>query len=127
MDGASNWMSTAYHPGTGLFYLLALEKCDVFSKNSEWWKQGESFYGGAARSVSNQEPAKYVRAIDPQTGKIVWEYKQIGPGEAWGGLIATASGLVFFGDDDGAFSALDARTGKLLWHFPLSARCTLPR
>ena len=121
MDGASNWMSSAYHPQTGLFYLLALEKCDVYTKNSEWWKQGESFYGGAARSVSNEEPAKYVRAIDPQSGKIVWEYKQVGKGEAWGGLIATASGLIFFGDDDGAFSALDATTGKLLWHFPLSA------
>jgi alcohol dehydrogenase (cytochrome c) len=122
MDGASNWMSSAYHPGTGLFYLLALEKCNIFSKNSEWWKPGESFYGGSARPVASEEPRKYLRAVDPQTGKIVWEYPQTGPGEAWGGLLATASGLVFVCDDDGAFSALDAKTGKALWHFPLSAR-----
>ncbi len=127
MDGASNWMSTAYHPGTGLFYLLALEKCNVFSKNSEWWKQGESFYGGTARPVPAEEPRKYLRAMDPQTGKIAWEYEQTGPGEAWGGLIATASGLIFFGDDDGSFAALDAKTGKPLWHFPLSARWAPPR
>jgi alcohol dehydrogenase (cytochrome c) len=120
MDGASNWMSTAYHPGTGLFYLLALEKCNVFTKNSEWWKQGESFYGGTSREVSKEEPRKYLRAIDPQTGEIVWEYEQTGPGEAWGGLIATAGGLIFFGDDDGAFAALDAKTGAPLWHFPLN-------
>jgi len=122
MDGATNWMSTAYHPGTGLFYLLALEKCNVYSKNSEWWKQGESFYGGAARPVASEQPRKYLRAIDPQTGKIAWEYEQVGAGEAWGGLIATAGGLVFFGNDDGAFTALDARTGRPLWHFPLGAR-----
>jgi PQQ-dependent dehydrogenase (methanol/ethanol family) len=122
MDGASNWMSTAYHPGTGLFYLLALEKCNIFNKTGEWWKQGQSFYGGTARPVPAEVPRKYLRAMDPQTGKIAWEYEQTGPGEAWGGLIATSTGLIFFGDDDGSFSALDARTGKPLWHFPLGAR-----
>ncbi len=122
MEGASNWMSSAYHPGTGLFYLMALEKCNIFNKNSEWWKQGESFYGGSARVVPAEVPRKYLRAIDPQTGKIAWQYEQVGPGETWGGLLATASGLVFYCDDDGSFGALDAKTGKTLWHFPLSAR-----
>jgi PQQ-dependent dehydrogenase (methanol/ethanol family) len=122
MDGASNWMSTAWHPGTGLFYLVALEKCNVFSKNAEWWKQGQSFYGGSARPAAEEAPRKYLRAIDPNSGKIVWEYQQTGPGEAWGGLLATAGGLVFLGDDDGSFGALDARNGKRLWHFPLNAR-----
>jgi alcohol dehydrogenase (cytochrome c) len=37
-------------------------------------------------------------------------------------LLATAGGLVFLCDDDGAFTALDAKSGKQLWHFPLSAR-----
>ncbi len=122
MEGASNWMSTAYHPGTNLFYLVALEKCNVFNKNSEWWKQGQSFYGGSARPVASEVPRKYLRAIDPQTGKIVWQHEQTGPGEAWGGVLATAGGLIFFGDDDGSFGALDAKSGKPLWHFPLNAR-----
>lgn len=122
MDGASNWMSTAYSPGTGLFYLQALEKCNIFNKTGEWWKQGESFYGGAARPVPSETPRKYLRAMDPQTGKMAWEYEQMGPGEGWGGIIATATGLIFFGDDDGSFGALDARTGRPLWHFPLGAR-----
>jgi alcohol dehydrogenase (cytochrome c) len=121
MEGASNWMSSAYHPGTGLFYLMALEKCNVFNKNSEWWKQGESFYGGSARPMPAEVPRKYLRAIDPRTGKIVWQYEQIGSGETWGGLLATVSGLIFFCDDDGSFGALDAKTGKPLWHFPLNA------
>jgi alcohol dehydrogenase (cytochrome c) len=122
MEGASNWMSSAYHPRTGLFYLMALEKCNVFTKNSEWWKQGESFYGGSARQMPAEVPRKYLRAIDPRTGKIVWQYEQTGPGETWGGVLATAGGLLFFCDDDGSFGALDAKTGKPLWRFPLSAR-----
>jgi alcohol dehydrogenase (cytochrome c) len=121
MDGASNWMSTVYHPGTGLFYLMALEKCNIFSKNSEWWKQGESFYGGSARPVTAEQPRKFLRAMDPQTGKIVWEYEQTGPGAAWGGLLGTASGLLFACDDDGAFTALNAKTGAPLWNFPVGA------
>jgi alcohol dehydrogenase (cytochrome c) len=121
MDGATNWMSTAYNPTNGLFYLMALEKCNVFSKNSEWWKQGESFYGGAARRAPETPPRKYLRALDLQTGKIVWQYEQPGPGESWGGILSTATGLLFFGDDDGAFTAVDSATGKAAWSFQLNA------
>jgi PQQ-dependent dehydrogenase (methanol/ethanol family) len=121
MDGATNWMSTAYNPSTNLFYLMALEKCNVFSKSSEWWKPGESFYGGSAREARQEAPRKYLRALDLNTGKIAWEYAQTGPGESWAGLLSTASGLVFFGDDNGAFTAVDAKEGKPLWHFQLGA------
>jgi alcohol dehydrogenase (cytochrome c) len=121
MDGATNWMSTAFDPAAGLFYLLALEKCNVYTKSSEWWKPGESFYGGSARQAREDPPRKYLRAIDVNTGKIAWEYAQTGPGQSWGGLLSTASGLIFFGDDNGAFTAVDARKGKPLWHFQLGA------
>jgi len=33
------------------------------------------------------------------------------------GLLATAGGLIFTGDTEGYLIALDARTGKVLWHF----------
>jgi alcohol dehydrogenase (cytochrome c) len=52
-----------------------------------------------------------------QTGKIAWEYPQIGSGGTWGGLLATAGGIVFFCDDGGAFAALDAASGNPLWQF----------
>ncbi len=52
-----------------------------------------------------------------QTGKIVWQYPQIGPGNSWGGALSTAGGLVFFGDDSGAFAAVEAKSGKPLWYF----------
>ena len=122
MDGATNWMSTAYNPASGLFFLMALEKCNVFSKNSEWWKQGESFYGGASRVAGDVQPRKFLRAIEVETGKIAWQYEQTGPGESWAGLMSTASGLIFFGDDNGAFTAVDSSTGKPIWHFQLNAQ-----
>jgi len=120
MDGASNWMSTAFHPGAGLFYLMALEKCTIFSKSSAVWKAGESFYGGGAREVKDETPRQYVRAIDLATGKIAWEIPQTGQGESWGGLLATSSGLLFYCDDAGAFAAVDASTGAPLWHMQLN-------
>jgi outer membrane protein assembly factor BamB len=37
--------------------------------------------------------------------------------KTWSGLLATAGGVVFYGDPDGAFVAVDDRNGKTLWHF----------
>ena len=117
IEGATNWMSTAYHPLTGLFYVMALENCNIYVKSSAWWEPGKSFYGGAVRAVPGEQPAKYLRAINLKTGSIAWEYRQAGPANTWGGVLSTDGGLVFFGDDSGAFAAVDAATGKPLWHF----------
>ena len=38
-------------------------------------------------------------------------------GRSAGGTMTTAGGLVFFGDDAQSFEAVDAKTGKPLWHF----------
>jgi alcohol dehydrogenase (cytochrome c) len=110
-------MSTAYNPVTKLFYVMALEKCTLYSKSPEWWKQGESFYGGGTRRVRDEVPEKVLRALDLETGEIRWELKQDGPANTWGGALSTAGGLVFFGADDGTFAAADAKTGKMLWNF----------
>ena len=112
MDGATNWMSTAFDPGKGLFYLMALEKCSIFSKSAAVWKAGESYYGGGARDVPGEQPRQYLRALDLETGKIAWEIPQPGEAESWGGVLATASGLLFYCDDSGAFAAVDAATRR---------------
>jgi PQQ-dependent dehydrogenase (methanol/ethanol family) len=116
MDGATNWMSTAFDPGKRLFYLMALEKCNIFSKSPPVWKSGESYYGGGAREVPGETPHQYLRALDLETGKIAWEIQQSGVEESWGGVLATASGLLFYCDDSGAFAAVGADTGAPLWH-----------
>lgn len=115
--GATNWMSTAFNPETGLYYVMARESCAIFTKSSAWWEPGKSFYGGGARRAPGEITEKYLRALDLQTGKVRWEVKQIGDGGGWGGLLSTAGGLVFYCDDSGAFAALDAASGKPLWSF----------
>jgi len=120
MDGATNWMSTAFDPAKGLFFLMALEKCSIFSKSPEVWKAGESYYGGGARDVPGDKPRQYLRAIDLATGNVAWEIPQPAGEESWGGVLATASGLVFYCDGSGAFAAVDSATGAPLWHMQLN-------
>jgi alcohol dehydrogenase (cytochrome c) len=120
--GAANWPSNAYNPVTGLFYMFAEESCNVYSKNDQWWEAGKSFYGGGTRrapSVGGPSgpDGKSLKAIDIQTGKIAWEIPDIGGGILASGLMATAGGLIFYGDGGGAFIAASATNGKLLWHF----------
>src|SRR6266496_1677020 len=115
--GAANWTSTAFSPSTGLFYMFAAESCNIYSKNDQWWEAGKSFYGGGTRQAPLETGGKSLKALDIQTGKTVWEIPEIGGGILGSGLMATAGGLVFYGDGNGAFIAADAKNGKLLWHF----------
>jgi alcohol dehydrogenase (cytochrome c) len=115
--GATNWMSTAYNPGTRLFYVMALEACDIYTKSDAWWEPGKSFYGGGTRHAPGEARERFLRAIDIRTGKIVWEFPQIGSEGCWGGVLSTAGGLVFQCDDAGVLAAVDAQSGKPLWHF----------
>ena len=55
-----------------------------------------------------------IKAIDPQTGDQKWEYRMTAPNTE-AGVLTTGSDLLFSGGRDGAFYALDARNGKLLW------------
>jgi len=119
LEGASNWYSAAFSPRTGLFYVQTNDECGIFTRVDQTWEAGKGFMGGTFAAAP--EPAQRVlRAIDIQTGKIVWELPQLGAVDSWGGVLATASDLVFFADDSGAFAAADARSGKRLWSFQTS-------
>jgi alcohol dehydrogenase (cytochrome c) len=116
--GAANWTSTAFSPVTQLFYLFADESCSVYTKNDKWWEAGKSFYGGTTRRApGGSATSKSLKAIDVQTGKTAWEIPAVGAGILGSGLIATAGGLLFYGDSSGAFVAADAKNGAPLWHF----------
>jgi alcohol dehydrogenase (cytochrome c) len=115
--GAANWYSTSYSPQTGLYYVQTLENCNIFVKNQSEWAAGKSYMGGATRQAPEAPNQKILRAIDVKTGKVAWELPQAGPGAARGGTLATASGLLFFCDDQDRFAAVDAANGKPLWQF----------
>lgn len=69
-------------------------------------------------------PSGNVSAINVNSGKLTWQYKAKLP--MLGGLTATAGNLVFGGEQTGYFDAIDAKTGKRLWHFFLGAGVTAP-
>ncbi len=109
-EEATNWNATAFSPVTRLYYFMALEKC-VFNLSSGTWK---------TQQPPKEPGKKYLRALDIETGKIVWEIPQLGPteGKRWAGVLATAGGILLYGDPNGDFVAVDERDGKPLWHFP---------
>ena len=113
--GATNWMSVAYSDVTRLFYVQSLEACGIYVKPPS----------RDSRQVNLEPGQKFLRAIDLETGKRVWEVPQIGPADSWGGVLSTAGGLVFFGEDSGAFAAVDAKSGKDLWRVETNAATAL--
>jgi alcohol dehydrogenase (cytochrome c) len=121
VEGATNWFSTAFHPGTGLYYVQTLEKCTLYTRMPGEWQAGKSYYSGTTRDPPEETPQKVLRAIDVRSGAIAWELPQLGPAHSWGGVLATASGLVFFAEDGGAFMAVDAASGAPVWHFQANA------
>lgn len=100
---AANWDATAFSPQTRLYYVLALEECT-----------------GKPTGYPEQTGRRFLRALDIETGDIVWEVPQPGPARAktWSGVLATAGGLLFYGRPNGGFAAVDQRNGKPLWEFP---------
>lgn len=112
--GATNWPSMALSPSTGLFYLMAREACGIYVKPPSW----------NPKPIPLEPGQMFLRALDIETGKRVWEVPQIGPADSWGGVLSTG-GVVFFGEDSGALGAVDAKTGKDLWHIQTNASAAL--
>jgi alcohol dehydrogenase (cytochrome c) len=121
VNGATNWYSTSFNPGTGLYYVQTNEWCSVLTRTPTEWAAGKGFMGGSFRvAVNDPQPARVLRAIDIQTGRVVWQVAHAGTRNSWGGVLSSAGGVVFFGEDSGAFVAADAVDGRMLWQFQTS-------
>jgi PQQ-dependent dehydrogenase (methanol/ethanol family) len=109
-EDATNWEATAYSPVTRLYYIMAIEKCIVRLLPGSWNKD----------RPPDKPGKKYLRALDIETGRVVWEIPLIGPtdGKRFAGVLGTAGGILFYGDPTGDFVAVDEKDGKDLWHFP---------
>jgi PQQ-dependent dehydrogenase (methanol/ethanol family) len=107
--GATNWYPAAFNPQTRLFYVMAAEDCGIYRSKG-------NIFG------NNPDPSdpglRLVRALDIETGDIVWEKPMPGPQETnYSGVLATAGGLLFHGEVGGDFAAVDAKSGKTLYNF----------
>jgi alcohol dehydrogenase (cytochrome c) len=121
VSGGSLWQPPAFSPRTGYFYVLGANIPMTFTtidfKDS---KPGGPWVGrhtGGVMKRADGPQSGTLTAIDVNSGKIAWQYKS--PQPMFGGVLATASDLVFAGEMNGDFSAFDARSGAKLWshHF----------
>ena len=121
IGGGTNWWSPAYSPQTGLFYVNAFDGEQKFFKRDEDYEEGQRFTGGGGQYIEPIDTYNSaIRAIDPSTGDIAWEFP-IQP-RTGAGILTTAGGLLFSGSVDGFFYALDASDGSELWHKSLGQR-----
>ncbi|HML15423.1 MAG TPA: PQQ-dependent dehydrogenase, methanol/ethanol family [Bryobacteraceae bacterium] len=116
-DGGKSWNQVAYSPHTGLMYTPTLEICSDSTAREQEPVEGRGFLGGtwSHRAPPDGPAYSHIDAYDPVTGKRVWSvrYKYA----LLASMLATAGDLVFTGDPEGYFFALDARTGNKLWSF----------
>ncbi len=119
--GGKSWNQAAYSPRTGWIYSPTLEICNDLIAREQEPELGKSFTGGFWRfqPPPGEKPYAYIAAYDPLTGKRQWAYNY--PYYLLASVLATAGDLVFSGDPEGNFFALDARTGAKLWSFPTGA------
>jgi len=123
--GGKNQMQIAYNPDTGYFYVPANEwGMDIWNEPVAY-KKGAAYLGaGFTIKPLNEDYIGALRAVDPVSGKIVWENKNYAP--LWGGALTTRGGLTFYGTPEGYLKALDAKTGEELWSFQTGTGVVAP-
>jgi len=119
LGGGTNFFSPAFNPTTRLFFVTARETCATYYGYEQTFKQGEQYTGGATIRPRDQKNFGALRAIDPVTAQLKWEFRYTLGNTSSSGVLSTASGLVFAGDGEGNILAFDSRTGKNLWHYQL--------
>jgi alcohol dehydrogenase (cytochrome c) len=115
--GSKNWQPMSFHPGRQLAYANTMNMGWKYKTVKPEYKQGAWYLGVDIGGWIDPPDGNrgYLSAIDPLTGKTVWEVPTKVP--YWGGVMSTAGDLVFTGAQTGEFMAFDAANGKKLWQF----------
>jgi lanthanide-dependent methanol dehydrogenase len=114
--GFKDQQPAAYSPQTGLFYVPTNHICMDYEGVEVKYSAGQPYVGAIVRMFPG--PGGYrgrFIAWDPTTGTVKWEIKE--NLAAYGGALATAGGIVFYGTMEGWLKAVDQRTGAVLWQF----------
>jgi alcohol dehydrogenase (cytochrome c) len=112
--GGTVFNPPSYDPSLQLFYVMARETCAYYTPQKMEVTLGRNFMSGGMRKLSEPDFSA-LRAIDPKTGDIKWEHRF--PTSSLAGVMSTASGLVFAGDNEGFFNAFEGKSGKKLWSY----------
>ena len=119
--GAKSWNQMAYSPENNWIYTPTNEVCMDIKSIAQDPVEGSFFVGGsgAVSLPPGRSNYSHLDAFDPLTGERKWSYpyKYL----LLSSILATAGKLVFSGDPEGHFFALDATSGKELWRFQTGA------
>jgi PQQ-dependent dehydrogenase (methanol/ethanol family) len=114
--GGKNQQPVAYSPKTNLIYVPTNNLCMDYEGVQVKYQAGQPYVGAIV--VSHPGPGgnrgEFI-AWDPTTNKKVWGIKE--QLANWGGALATAGDVVFYGTMEGWLKAVNAKTGELLWKF----------
>jgi len=122
LRGGTNFWPPSFDPATGMFFVNAREGCMTYYSWEQEYIAGQRYTGGAGEYIRDDPDMPHygaLRAIDPRTGERLWEYRYPTPSGA--GLLTTASGLIFTGDEQGNLIALDSRSGDAKWSYQMGA------
>jgi len=123
-NGGNEWSPIATNPSLGLAYSLNLHQPMNYFVDSTPYPDGKLWLGGAFKVIPSEAQWGKLVAVDYNTGKVKWSVKTEQP--MIGGALATAGGLVFAGEANGAFNAYDATSGATLWSFSAGAGVNAP-
>jgi alcohol dehydrogenase (cytochrome c) len=117
--GGKNWPSGTYSPERNVMYFPLQNTCMTAAPTHNR-QTPDSLY--AIRSRAEIAPGATgvgsIHAISVETGRTLWTYDQRAGVLS---LMSTAGGLVFGGDVNGRFRALDQTTGEVLWDINLGS------
>ena len=115
--GSRSWNQASFSPHSGLLYNIGIEWCGEFMAREHEVEQGDSWLGGSIKMLPSPsgEVLSHLDAFDPITGERLWSHDTKHP--LLSALVSTAGGLVFAGDPEGNFFALNGQTGDKLWSF----------
>jgi PQQ-dependent dehydrogenase (methanol/ethanol family) len=114
--GAKDWSPSAFSKTTGLLYVPHNNLCMDWLLTKPHYIRGTPYIGVSPRFFPGPGGnAGEFMAWDPVNRRKVWTIAERWP--VWSGAAVTASGIVFYGNLEGWFKAVDADTGKLLWQF----------
>ena len=129
--GGKDWEAGAYSPLTNTMYMPLRNTCarmlatdDVRSERARaltaGGQGGLEIYALAARHqiTPGEDRLGTVYAVSAETGRTVWLHEQRA---ATMSVMTTGGGLVFGGDVNGRFRALDQETGAVLWEINLGS------
>ena len=118
-NGGVEWSPMAVNEKLRMAYALNLHQPMTYHVEKAAYPGGKLWLGGAFKTIEGEEQWGRVAAVNVDTGKMAWKFDTAQP--LIGGALATAGDLVFYGEGNGLFRALDARNGKLLWEYQCGA------